>query len=90
MNILIVLDLCDHFYQNIIQWSTRIMEFKKSMIIIMLAVFLISIASVSASDVNDTAIASDQTTVEISKNEEIILNQDIEQTNNERDANRYN
>ena len=59
------------------------MEFKKSMIIIMLAVFLISIASVSASDVNDTAIASDQTTVEISKNEEIILNQDIEQTNNE-------
>ena len=56
---------------------------QKSMIIIMLAVFLISIASVSASDVNDTAIASDQTTVEISKNEEIILNQDIEQTNNE-------
>ena len=41
----------------------------------MLVVFLISIASVSASDANDTAIASEDTaTIEISQNEEISLN----------------
>ncbi|WP_298520798.1 right-handed parallel beta-helix repeat-containing protein [uncultured Methanobrevibacter sp.] len=51
------------------------MEFKKSMIIIMLAVFFISIANVSASDANETAIATDQTTtIEIFQNEEISLN----------------
>ena len=37
------------------------MNYKKSIIIIILAIFLISIAAVSASDVNDTAIASEDT-----------------------------
>ena len=35
------------------------MKYKKSIIVIMLAIFLISIAAVSASDVDDTPIASD-------------------------------
>ena len=39
------------------------MKFKKSMFILILAVFLISIAGVCASDVNDTAVASQENTV---------------------------
>ena len=48
------------------------MKYKKSMIIIMLAVFLISIAAASASDVNEAAIASgDDGQIELSAGGEI-------------------
>uniref|UniRef100_UPI00388D5DD4 right-handed parallel beta-helix repeat-containing protein n=1 Tax=Methanobrevibacter sp. TaxID=66852 RepID=UPI00388D5DD4 len=47
------------------------MKFKKSMLILILAVFLISIAGVCASDVNDTEMASqDSTTVELAQIDE--------------------
>ena len=63
------------------------MEYKKSMIVIMLAVFLISIASVSASDANDTAIASEDTIpIEIAQSDELSVNDDsqaIGQANDE-------
>ena len=45
------------------------MEYKKSMIILILTIFLFSIASVCASDVNDAAIVSEDTNqIEISSN----------------------
>ena len=73
------------FFSRYYSKEYGIMEFKKSIILIMLAVFLISIAGVSASDVNETAIASEDTaTIEISQNEKITLNDDnqaIGQTN---------
>ena len=47
------------------------MKFKKSMLILILAVFLISIAGVCASDVNDTELTSqDSTTVELTQIDE--------------------
>jgi predicted outer membrane repeat protein len=53
------------------------MEYKKSMIIIILAIFLFSIASVCASDTNDTAIASEDTTaIELSQSDEMTASDD--------------
>ena len=46
------------------------MDFKKSMLILILAIFLISIAGVCAGDANDTAIASDDANqIEVSSND---------------------
>ena len=57
------------------------MEYKKSMIIIILAIFLFSIASVCASDVNDTAIASEDTTaIELSQSGEITTTDESQKT----------
>ena len=48
------------------------MKYKKSIIVIMLAIFIFSIAAVSASDVNDTVIASEDTgQMELSAGDEI-------------------
>ena len=48
------------------------MEYKKSMIIIILAIFLFGIASVCASDANDTIVASgDADQIGLSSNNEI-------------------
>ena len=61
------------------------MEYKKSMIILMLTVFLISIASVCASDANETTIASENTIpIEMAQSDEISVyddNQAIGQSN---------
>ena len=63
------------------------MEYKKSMIIIILAIFLFSIASVCASDTNDTAIASEDTTaIELSQSDEMTASDDsnaMEQSDDE-------
>ena len=67
------------------------MKFKKSMILIILSIFLLSIASVCASDVNDTVISSEDTVqMELSQNNEISEdnlqtseNAALTQTNNE-------
>ena len=57
------------------------MEYKKSMIIIIMAIFLFSIASVCASDVNDTAIASEDTTaIELSQSGEITTTDESQKT----------
>ena len=57
------------------------MEYKKIMITIILAIFLFSIASVCASDVNDTAIASEDTqAIELSQNEEITTTDESQKT----------
>ena len=45
------------------------MRFKKRLIILMLAIFLVSIAAVSAADANDTIVASeDANQIELSSN----------------------
>ncbi|WP_407453475.1 right-handed parallel beta-helix repeat-containing protein, partial [Methanobrevibacter sp.] len=54
------------------------MKFKKSMFILILAVFLISIAGVCASDVNDTAVASQENAVMESTVENAITIEDSE------------
>ena len=54
------------------------MKFKKSMFILILAVFLISIAGVCASDVNDTAVASQDDAVMESTDENMITVEDSE------------
>ena len=60
------------------------MKYKKSMIIILLAIFLISIASASASDANDTALSSEDTgQIELSGDE---ITGDNIQANNEETA----
>ena len=63
------------------------MEYKKSMIILILTFFLLSIASVCASDANDTVIASEDTTpIEMAQSDEISVNDDsqaIGQSNDE-------
>ena len=63
------------------------MEYKKSIIILILAIFLVSIASVCASDVNNTAIAREDTqAIELSQSDEISVNEDnqaIGQSNDE-------
>ena len=56
------------------------MKFKKIMIILILAVFLISISGVCASDVNDTQIASQENAVIESTDENLITVEDIEPT----------
>ena len=57
------------------------MEYKKSIIILILTIFLFSIASVCASDANDTAIASEDTTaIELSQNEEITTTDETQKT----------
>ncbi len=66
------------------------MEYKKSIILIILTIFLLSIAGVCASDVNDTLVTSeDNTEIELSQSDEtdeISVTDDspvIEQSNNE-------
>ena len=63
------------------------MEIKKSMLILIMAIFLVSIAGVYASDANDTQIASEDTApIEIAQSDEISVNDDsqvLEQSNNE-------
>ena len=54
------------------------MKFKKSMLILILAVFLISIAGVCASDVNDTQMASQDDAAIESTDENMIMVEDIE------------
>ena len=51
------------------------MEYKKIMIILILTIFLFSIASVCASDANDTAIASEDT-MPMAQSDEISVNDD--------------
>ena len=61
-----------HFYQNIIHGGSKGMKYWKSIIILILTIFLFSIASVCASDANDTAIASEDTDgiIQASENQE--------------------
>ena len=56
------------------------MKFKKSLFILILAVFLISIAGVCASDVNDTQMASQENAAIESTDENLITVEDIEPT----------
>ena len=50
------------------------MKFKKIMILLIMAVFLVSIASVCATDANDTMVASEDTSqIELSVNEEMSM-----------------
>ena len=52
------------------------MNLKKYIILIILTIFLFSIASVSASDINETLMTSiDDSPVELSKNNEDVINQ---------------
>ena len=54
------------------------MKFKKSMLILILAVFLLSIAGACASDVNDTQMASQENAAMESTDENLIAVEDIE------------
>ncbi len=48
------------------------MDFKKSMLILILAIFLVSIAGVCAADANDTMVASEDTAaIEMAQSDEI-------------------
>ena len=61
-----------HFYQNIFSQRRENMKYKKSLLILIMAIFLVSIAGVCASDANDTAIASDDSNqMELSSDSEI-------------------
>ncbi|MBQ2831110.1 Ig-like domain-containing protein [Methanobrevibacter sp.] len=63
------------------------MEYKKSMIIIILAIFLVSIASVSAADADDATMASEDTAlIEMAQTDAVSVNDDsqaIGQSNDE-------
>ena len=62
------------------------MEIKKGMLILIMAIFLVSIAGVCASDVNDTVIASeDATPIEIAQSDDISVDdgQVLEKSNDE-------
>ena len=54
-------DQIDQFPDSLSGQNRCRMGFKKSMLILILAIFLISIASVCAADANDVAIASEDT-----------------------------
>ncbi len=57
------------------------MEYKKSIIILLLTIFLFSIASVCASDVNNTVVASEDTqAIELSQNEEMTTTDESQKT----------
>ena len=63
-----------YFYEIFIKkiGEHGVMKYKKSIIIIVFVIFLFAIAAVSASDVDDTVIASgDESQMEISANEEL-------------------
>ena len=60
-----------HFYQNIIHEREK-MKYKKIMLILITAIFLVSIASICAADANDTMVASeDANQMELSSGNQI-------------------